>query len=130
MPNSSCVDARTTSLQSKTSVAGYATHQRLPAGVCFQSDRAYRMKKSLFNGAYDNEALHVLECAYELACTALSISDATGVQREILAKSIMSVAETGERDSQVIAETAAKMLQTEVGCSTVPANSVKRVQTD
>jgi hypothetical protein len=52
----------------------------------------------LQNSAFDPEAIRIITTAFESACKSLGLHDRTDPQKELLAKKIIEVAQTGERD--------------------------------
>ena len=62
------------------------------------------------NGAFGPDEIEAMTAAYESALIELSIIDRNDPLTELIAKSIVNVAATGERDSLVIMERALNAL--------------------
>ena len=60
--------------------------------------------------AFDPETITIVTNAYERACNQLRLVDRTDLLTELLAKAIISVAETGEHDSDRILQAALQKL--------------------
>ena len=69
---------------------------------------AVAIHRLLQRSAFDPEAFTGMTAAYEAALAALDLPDKTGPVAEIVAKRIIEVAQTGERDPARICELAIK----------------------
>jgi hypothetical protein len=60
--------------------------------------------------AFDPETIKAITTAYERACSELQLVDRTDPLTELVAKTIITVAETGERDPERIRQMAMEKL--------------------
>ena len=64
------------------------------------------ISRLLQNGAFDPAAVKVLSLSFENACRVLGLVDRTDAITELLARKIIEVAQTGERDPSIIQQQA------------------------
>jgi hypothetical protein len=65
----------------------------------------------LQHSAFEPERIELMSAAFEQACRELSLAEAEGPQRELLARKIIECAQTGERDRARLCDCALKAMR-------------------